>query len=130
MSALISTREVAGLLFRLAQFLEAAAWQRGAEALDEDEGGRLHEDAKTVRELANRLHVAKAPINLAGDWPSWRIEELAAKVHERWMEAKRAQGVMSRKSEQGEELMVPYEKLSGAAKELDRTAVRAVLEVL
>ncbi|MBC7931458.1 MAG: hypothetical protein H7Z38_12920 [Rubrivivax sp.] len=54
------------------------------------------------------------------------IEEVAAKVHEAWMEAKRAQGFTSRKSEDGEELMAPYEQLSEEAKELDRSTVRAV----
>ncbi|HEV7376770.1 MAG TPA: RyR domain-containing protein [Pyrinomonadaceae bacterium] len=54
------------------------------------------------------------------------IEIVSAKVHEAWMESKKAQGVTTRKSEKGEELMVPYEQLSEAAKELDRSAVRAV----
>jgi hypothetical protein len=54
------------------------------------------------------------------------IETVSAKVHEAWMESKSAQGVKSRKSETGEELMVPYEQLSEEAKELDRATVRAV----
>lgn len=54
------------------------------------------------------------------------IEVVSAKCHEAWMNAKRANGVTSRKSETGEELMVPYAELSEAAKELDRGAVRAV----
>jgi len=54
------------------------------------------------------------------------IETVAAKVHEAWMESKRAQGVESRKSETGEELMAPYEQLSEEAKDLDRNTVRAV----
>ena len=54
------------------------------------------------------------------------IEVVSAKVHEAWMESKRAQGVTSRRSETGEELMVPYEQLSEEAKELDRGTVRAV----
>jgi RyR domain len=54
------------------------------------------------------------------------IETVSAKVHEAWMESKTAQGVESRKSEKGEELMVPYEELSEEAKELDRASVRAV----
>ena len=54
------------------------------------------------------------------------IEVVSAKVHEAWMESKRAQGVTSRQSETGEELMVPYEQLSEPAKELDRATVRAV----
>jgi hypothetical protein len=58
------------------------------------------------------------------------IEAVAAKVHEAWMEAKRARGVTSRRSETGEELMVPYGQLSEEAKELDRSSVRAVYEAI
>jgi len=58
------------------------------------------------------------------------IEKVAAKVHEAWMEAKRARGVTSRKSEEGEELMVPYEQLSEEARELDRSTVRAVYKAV
>ena len=58
------------------------------------------------------------------------IEKVAARVHEAWMEAKRARGVTSRKSESGEELMVPYEQLSEEAKELDRSSVRAVYKAI
>lgn len=54
------------------------------------------------------------------------IETVSAKVHEAWMESKRAQGVTSRLSEKGEELMVPYDQLSSEAQELDRGTVRAV----
>lgn len=54
------------------------------------------------------------------------IEIVSAQVHKAWMESKRKTGVESRKSEIGEELMVPYEQLSEAAKELDRGTVRAV----
>jgi hypothetical protein len=54
------------------------------------------------------------------------IEVVSAKVHEAWMDSKRAQGITSRQSETGEELMVPYEQLSEPAKELDRASVRAV----
>lgn len=54
------------------------------------------------------------------------IEIVSAQVHKAWMESKRAAGVDSRKSESGEELMVPYEQLSEAAKDLDRGTVRAV----
>ena len=58
------------------------------------------------------------------------IELVSAKVHEAWMKAKQAKGITSRKSEQGEELMVPYEQLSEEAKELDRASVRAVYEAI
>jgi hypothetical protein len=58
------------------------------------------------------------------------IEAVAAKVHEAWMEAKRARGVSSSRSETGEELMVPYEQLSEEAKELDRSSVRAVYDAI
>ena len=58
------------------------------------------------------------------------IEAVSAKVHEAWMESKRAQGITSRQSESGEELMVPYEQLSEPAKELDRATVRAVYDAI
>ena len=58
------------------------------------------------------------------------IEIVSAEVHEAWMESKRAQGVSSRKSEDGEELVVPYGQLSEKAKELDRGTVRAVYSAI
>jgi hypothetical protein len=58
------------------------------------------------------------------------IEVVSAKVHEAWIESKLAQGVTTRKSETGEELMVPYEELSEPAKELDRGTVRAVFAAI
>lgn len=54
------------------------------------------------------------------------IEIVSAKVHEAWMNSKISAGVTTRKLETGEELMVPYDQLSDAAKELDRGTVRAV----
>jgi hypothetical protein len=54
------------------------------------------------------------------------VEVVAAEVHAAWIRSKRAQGVTSRRSEVGEELMVPYGQLSESAKELDRTTVRVV----
>lgn len=54
------------------------------------------------------------------------IEIISAKVHEAWVNSKLKSGVTTRKSETGEELMVPYDQLSDAAKELDRISVRAV----
>ena len=54
------------------------------------------------------------------------IETVAAEVHVAWIASKRAQGVSSRKSEDGEELMVPYPQLSEKAKDLDRETVKAV----
>lgn len=58
------------------------------------------------------------------------IELVAAKVHEAWMNNKRAAGVSSRKLETGEELMVPYSELSEQAKELDRGTVKAVYDAM
>ena len=54
------------------------------------------------------------------------IELVSAKVHEAWTKSKRADGITSRKSETGEELMVPYDQLSEASKDLDRNTVKAV----
>jgi hypothetical protein len=58
------------------------------------------------------------------------IEAVAAKVHEAWMQAKLAEGIRTRKSEKGEELMVPYDQLSEPSKELDRASVRAVYDAI
>jgi hypothetical protein len=58
------------------------------------------------------------------------IEIVAAKVHEAWMNSKKKRGITTRKSESGEELMVPYEKLSEEAKELDRASVQAVYKAI
>lgn len=58
------------------------------------------------------------------------IENVSAAVHERWMETKTVQGITTRKSEGGEELMVPYDQLSEPAKDLDRGSVKAVLLAL
>ena len=54
------------------------------------------------------------------------VEEVSAQVHAAWIDAKRMQGVTSRKSEDGEELMVPYAQLTERAKDLDRQLVRTV----
>lgn len=58
------------------------------------------------------------------------IEAVSAAVHAAWMDSKRAQGVESRKAEDGEELMVPYSDLSERAKDLDRCTVRAVYQAI
>lgn len=58
------------------------------------------------------------------------IEDVSAAVHEAWMASKRAQGVTSRKAEDGEELMVPYAALSEKAKDLDRGTVHAVYRAI
>ncbi len=54
------------------------------------------------------------------------IEQVSAEVHTAWMESKKTNGISSRKAEDGEELMVPYEELSEKAKDLDRITVKAV----
>jgi hypothetical protein len=58
------------------------------------------------------------------------MEVVAAKVHEAWMETKKRNGILQRKSETGEELMRPYSELSEKAKELDRSTVRAVYDAI
>lgn len=58
------------------------------------------------------------------------LEKIAAAVHESWIESKLRLGILSRKSETGEELMVPYEQMSEAAKELDRSSVRTVIAAI
>ncbi len=42
------------------------------------------------------------------------------------MRSKLRQNITSRKAEDGEELMVPYDQLSEKAKDLDRETVKAV----
>lgn len=64
------------------------------------------------------------PLNLPN------IEIVSAKVHEAWIKSKLAQGVTSRKSETGEEMMVPYNQLSEKCKDLDRNTVKAVYEAI
>ncbi len=54
------------------------------------------------------------------------LELVSAAVHAAWMRSKREKGIETRLSETGEELMVPYEQLSEAARELDRSSVQAV----
>ena len=58
------------------------------------------------------------------------IELVSDRVHEAWMKSKLAVGVTTRKSETGEELMVPYADLSDAAKDLDRNTVKAVYKAI
>ncbi len=65
-----------------------------------------------------------------GQAPQDDREAISAKVHEQWMQSKRDKGISSRKSESGEELMIPYERLSEAAKDLDRGSVDAVLKAM
>lgn len=54
------------------------------------------------------------------------IELVSEEVHKAWIKSKKDQGISSRKSEDGEELMMPYKKLSEKAKDLDRNTVKAV----
>lgn len=58
------------------------------------------------------------------------VETVSAAVHEQWMRSKKAQGIDSRRSETGEELMVPYGDLSEPAKDLDRGSVKATLAAI
>lgn len=55
------------------------------------------------------------------------LEAISAAVHDGWMDSKLAQGITSRQSETGEELMTDYDALSEDAKDLDRGTVRSVL---
>lgn len=58
------------------------------------------------------------------------IELVSELVHESWVSTKKAQGFDSRKAEDGEELMVPYNQLSEKAKDLDRATVKAVYQAI
>ena len=58
------------------------------------------------------------------------IELVADAVHDSWMQGKIANGITSRKAEDGEELMVPYSHLSEKQKEMDRQLVRTVYSAI
>lgn len=58
------------------------------------------------------------------------IEMVAEAAHVGWMAGKEAQGIESRLSEWGEELMVPYADLSEQAKDLDRSTCKTVVDQL
>lgn len=59
------------------------------------------------------------------------VDTVSAAVHEEWMSAKRAAGIATRILDTtGEELMVPYDRLSDEAKDLNRGAVRSTLAAL
>ena len=58
------------------------------------------------------------------------FETVCAMVHAQWMQTKLSQGVTSRKSETGEEMMQPYNQLSEACKDLDRGTVRTVYKAI
>lgn len=59
------------------------------------------------------------------DWLP-EVEEVAAVIHSAWMDEKLAQGITSRKADDDEELMVPYEQLSEKARASNRNLVRTV----
>jgi hypothetical protein len=85
---------------------------------------RLRAKVRGLHLFASQLHctttMASPPMTLPD------LEIVAAEVHAAWMASKRAQGFTSRQAEDGEELMVSYERLSEKAKDLDRNTVRAV----
>lgn len=58
------------------------------------------------------------------------IEVLSEASHDGWMDGKISQGITTRISEWGEELMVPYPDLSDKAKDLDRFNIRSVLAAI
>lgn len=58
------------------------------------------------------------------------VDAISHHVHAAWIDMKVAQGVTSRLSETGEELMVAYESLSEAAKDFDRMTVVTVLKAI
>lgn len=55
------------------------------------------------------------------------VEAMAEHAHNAWLFAYKRMGIKSRKSEWGEEFMVPFDKLSEAGQELDRVIMRAIL---
>jgi hypothetical protein len=87
-------------------------------------------DARELLALLSRVGLKVTESRPQEQAAAHDVEAIAAKVHDNWMAAKLAAGVMSRKLESGEELMVPYEQLSEQAKDLDRGTVRAVLAAM
>ena len=89
------------------------------------------------RDYGPTRHVALVPVDqaaapLGSTSPAQEpdadlVETLSRAAHDAWMESKRAQGIASRRSEWGEELMAPYADLSEQARDLDRGTVRGVL---
>jgi hypothetical protein len=57
-------------------------------------------------------------------------DETAREIHEDWRRRNTQDGVTSRPSAWGEELMVPWEGLSEQAKDLNRHMVKAVLKAI
>ena len=93
-----------------------------------EEAKHSAEEAERAAFAALDAALAAAPTPAGEDLPS--VEAVSDRVHEAWMASKKAQGVTSRKSEAGEELMVPYAKLSEQAKDLDRGTVKAVYDAI
>lgn len=58
------------------------------------------------------------------------FEKVCELVHNAWMQTKLNQGITSRISEFGEEMMKPYAELSERCKDLDRGTVRAVYSAM
>jgi hypothetical protein len=57
-------------------------------------------------------------------------EKVSELVHADWVEKKLAEGVASRMSTWGEELVRPYKELSDKAKQLDRDTVKIVYKAI
>lgn len=79
---------------------------------------------KAMCESIERLTASNSPGLEGNDLPD--VEIVSAKAHEAWMNAKLKSGFTTRKSESGEELMVPYSELTEAAKDLDRQVVLTI----
>lgn len=93
---------------------------------------RLGSNARRVKALERRCHPPVSATTGTGRYATRDelVELLASKAHEGWMAAKQADGITSRLSEWGEEFMVPYPELSERAKDIDRAAVRSVVDGL
>lgn len=82
-------------------------------------------DDKRTEYSSTVLEVDGVPQTSKHDWLP-EVEDVAASIHAAWMDEKLAAGVSSRKSADGEELMVAYELLSEQAKASNRNLVRTV----
>ncbi len=59
-----------------------------------------------------------------------KIDQVARRIHQCWMNWNIEQGFTSRPAIWGEELMVQWDAMSERAKDLDRKTVKEVMEAL
>lgn len=58
------------------------------------------------------------------------IEKVCSKVHDNWIDNKKAQGTHTKLTPEGKELMVPYDQLDEDGKNIVRERVNAVYKAI